>query len=249
MPREVLIEEHVRPILGALRSVPVPAKTVTDVTEPPPPPEPFITISRQPGAGALTLAHQLADALNAELPGDRPWTCWDRELIEKVAADLRLSARLIDELEDRGHSWIRDFLESLSLSDEVRHADDAKIYARVVQTIRALAQAGRVIIVGRGGVFITRNMPGGIHLRLVAPLEKRIEFIARQYQLTTEQAAERIRELERNRILFYRHFWPGLTLSPETFTLTINTAAVEMPAMVQMLVTLVKHSVPARRSP
>jgi len=246
MPREVLLEEHVRPILGALRSVAVAAKTVADVA--PPQARPFITISRQPGAGAWTLARQLADALNAELPGEQPWTCWDRELVEKVAADLKLSARLIDELEDRGHSWVRDFLESLSLSDEVRHADDARIYARMAQTIRALAQAGRVIIVGCGGVFITRNMPGGIHLRLVAPLQKRIEFMARQYQLTAEQAAQRIRELERNRATFYRHFWPGQTLSPETFTLTINTAAVEMPAIVQMLVTLVKHRVAARKS-
>ena len=43
-----------------------------------------------------------------------------------------------------------------------------------INGVRALAEVGRVIIVGRGGVFITRDLPGGIHVRLVAPREWRV---------------------------------------------------------------------------
>ena len=46
----------------------------------------FVTISRQPGAGAFALAQYLAERLNLD-GGD--WTAWDHELIDKVSADLK----------------------------------------------------------------------------------------------------------------------------------------------------------------
>jgi cytidylate kinase len=235
--------ESIRPILGAIRSVPVPAKPFGE--DPARPAAPFITVSRQPGAGAWTMAKQLIDALNLALPSEQPWTCWDKELVEKIVADTHLSAQVIDALEDRGHSWFGDFLESLSFSDNSGRADESRVYVRVAQTIRALAQAGRVLIVGRGGVFITRKMPGGIHVRLVAPFEQRIAFMAREYQLTPDKAAARVKQLEHNRQAFYRHYWPNETLSPETFALTINTAVVETPTMIEMITALVKSRVAA----
>jgi cytidylate kinase len=246
MPRSTLLSHGVGPILGAIRSVPVPAKPVSD--DPAPPPQPFITISRQPGAGGWTLARHLVEALNQQ-PNheEQSWTCWDRELVEKVAADLHLESHLVDSIEDRNGSWFTDFLESMSFSDDLRQADESKVYARVARTIRALAQTGRVVIVGRGGVFITRRMPGGMHVRLVAPFEQRVAFMEREYHLTPDRAAARVKELDRNRQAFYRRYWANETLNAETFTITINTEQVELPAMVQMLVTLVRERVMAAK--
>ncbi len=246
MSRSISVSDRIRPILGAIRTVPVPPQPGKRLPEPPP--APFITISRQPGAGAWSLAQQLSDALNQIVPAEQPWTCWDRELVEKVATDHHLSARLIDSLEDRGHSWLSDFLESLSFSDSGQQADESKVYSRVAASIRALAQTGRVVIVGRGGVFITRRMPGGIHVRLIAPVEQRVAFLARHYQLPPDKAAARVKELERNRHAFYRRYWPAESLGPETFTVTFNTASVDPPAMIDMLVALVRRCVAAPTS-
>jgi cytidylate kinase len=241
MSRSILFSTNIRPILGAIRSVPVPSRPGPEPAPLPAPP--FITISRQPGAGAWTIAKDLVDALNQALPAEQLWTCWDRELVEKVAADAHLSSRLIDSLEDRAHSWFTDLMDSLTFSDDPSHADELKVYHRVAKSIRALAQTGRVVIVGRGGVFITRKMSGGIHVRFVAPIEQRIDFIAREYELSQEQAAARVKELDRNRQAFYRRYWPNETLGPETFALTINTGAVDQTATVQILVDLVRERV------
>jgi len=245
MLRGIAISDNIRPILGAIRSVPVPPKP--DRGDSLPPAAPFITLSRQPGAGAWTLANQLVNALNESMPGDQPWTGWDRELVEKVAADYHLSARLIDSLEDRGHSWLTDFLESLSFSDSTTVADEAKVYSRVAATIRALAETGRVVIVGCGGVFITRHMRGGIHVRLVAPFERRVAFLAEHYHLPIDKAAARVKELEHNRQSFYRRYWPTETLGPDTFALTVNTAQIDPPAMIEMLTAMVRSRVLATR--
>jgi cytidylate kinase len=244
MPRSLSLHDNVHPILGAIRAVTVPARPADEAPAVSAPP--FITVSRQPGAGAWTMASQLVDALNQALPATQLWTCWDKELVEKVVADTKLSAQVIDSLEDRGRSWFTDLLESMSSSDEPGRADASRVYVRVAQTIRALAQAGRVLIVGRGGVFITRKMPGGIHIRLVAPFDQRVAFMAREYKLTPDKAAARVKELEHNRQAFYRHYWPNESLSSETFALTINTSVVDAATMVQMIVALVRSKVSAR---
>jgi cytidylate kinase len=229
----------IQPIMGAIGSVPIPAKiSIGPVSQPV---YPFLTISREPGAGAIGVGHQLADALNAELVGDeKKWTCWDREIVEKIAADHNLSERLVEGVVEKDHSWISSFLSSLSFTD-TQHADEDMVYSRAKQTIGALASAGRVVIIGRGGVFITHRLPGGIHIRLVAPFEKRVAHMVKTFGLSEKTAAARIREIEKNRRVFFKMHWPNRSLAPDQFALTINTAEVESPAIVQGVKALVEQ--------
>lgn len=243
MPRDTSI----RPILASFHTYPVDNPMHQDA---PPVAPPFFTFSREPGAGAATVARKLVDALNANA-GAPLWTCWDRELIEKIATDRKLSKQLIMELEEREHSWLSEFLDSLNFSDSQEEMNANQVYAEMRKTIRALATRGHVVIVGRGGVFITRDMPGGIHVRLMAPLQYRIANMAANDNLSTDKAAKRIRELEHNRKTFFKKFWPDETISPELFTLTINAAHVDPDATVSMLEALLRarrRAVKASRS-
>src|SRR5581483_249775 len=192
-----------------------------------------------PGAGAIDVGRAFVDAMNQDALEDQAWTCWERELVEKVAADHHLSTRLIEELEENNHSWISSFFSSLSFTDSVAHDEDA-IYHKVKRTIEALASAGRVVIIGRGGVFITRHLRGGIHLRLVAPFKDRVAFIAEKMHLTERAAGMQIREWERHRRQFFKMHWPHETVDPEHFAVTINTAEVQHEQIVQMLRGLVR---------
>ncbi len=191
MKAPITISENVRPIMAALKTLSLETKPRAERGEAP---APFITLSRQPGSGAWMLAQEFVETINADHPDGPHWTCWDRELVEKVAADHHLSERLIESLEDVDHSWLAQFLSGISFSGDY---DAMRVYRRVAATIRALAQAGHVVIVGRGSGFITRNMAGGIHLRLVAPLEHRICIIERTLNITRQQAADWIAQAER----------------------------------------------------
>ena len=196
------------------------------------PPQPFITIARQAGAGGRTLAHHLAEGLN-ELDGaGPPWQAYDRELVERVAADHNLSKRLIHTLENSSHDWLRDLVESLVYPHD---PSELKVFHRVAATIRAFAQAGRAIIVGRGGVFITDGMPCGQHIYLVAPLEHRVERMAGEWGQSRDDTEKKILELERNRQSFYRRHFPKHQVKPEAFTVTLNTAEMSDREMVDML--------------
>lgn len=234
------VELNIHPILGALQSVPIPPHEQRAAT---PKATPFVTLTREPAIDAEAVARRLVELLNNEQPPDgHVWTGWDRELVEAVAEKEHLSRQLIESLENSSHSWLMDFFSSLSFSEADR-ADEARVYKRVAAMIRALAQAGRVVIIGRGGVQITRHMPGGIHVRLAAPFEYRLEHLIHVTQSSRQQATARLRELEHNRMAFYKRYWPQDPLVSERFAMTLNAAELTTDTMAEMIRCAVRGNV------
>jgi hypothetical protein len=197
----------------------------------------FVTVSREPGAGALSFSHRLAESLANH--GEPGWTAWDQELVEKVSSEFKISRQIVALLSERRHNWLEELFQGMSQDEMARHSDELWVYKRMALTIRLLANAGRAIIVGRGGLFVTAGMPGGIHLRLVAPLAQRIEHYAEVYHLTPRDAEKKVAELSQARAEFLNRYWPGRPMVPEMFTLTLNSARMSLDEMVNAVTPLV----------
>ena len=193
-------------------------------------PIPFLTMARQCGAGGSDIAERVADCLSALHRSELPWRGYDRELVEKVAEDHELSAALLETLTDDRRTWLSDVVGG--------GPGELALLRRVAATCRALAEAGRCIIVGRGGVFITRDMPGGVHVRLVAPLDFRVARKAKEWEVSEADAESRIRKIDQNRIQFYQRYFTNAE-SAETFALTINTQAVPEDKQIELLLRLI----------
>jgi len=185
--------------------------------------QPFFTVSRQAGAGGETLGHRLGERLTLLDPADRAWVAFDRSLIERVAADHNISTELVESIGQGGRGWLEEVFESMTMRPLMR-PHELRVYKTVAETTLALAEAGRVVLVGLGSAFITQQRTGGIHVRLVAPLSHRIEQVAWTRQLTRSEALDDIHHTERRRQAFFRRFWPDQSLSAESFTVTFNTA-------------------------
>ncbi|MFA9478705.1 AAA family ATPase [Phycisphaerales bacterium AB-hyl4] len=201
-------------------------------------PQPFITISRQAGAGAHTLQEKLITRLRQFDPtpeGQHDWTGIDRELVEMVAGDDELLAQLVEGLGEQSRSWLEEVLAGMFNTN----ATEIRAYRQAAKAMRALAQRGRVILIGRGGVFVTRGMPLGVHVYLVAPERDRIEHMRHQFSITRDAATERVREIDANRQAFYQRYWPGESLSPERFTVTFNTTTATDDEIADAVLTLV----------
>lgn len=197
----------------------------------------FITISREAGAGGRTLMRGLVERLNdldPPGPGQTPWNGFDKELVEKVSQDHNLHKTLVDLLGEQTHSWLHDVFAGLT-----SQTTETQVYRRVAETIRGLAQGGRAVIVGRGGVFITHNMPRGVHIQVVAPYEYRIEQMARLLNTDEKHAANEVRRIDQNRESFYKRYWPDTPLSPSIFTATFNSAAMSDEKMVEAVLPLI----------
>ena len=209
-----------------------------------PPSAPFITISRQAGAGAMELAQALEQKLNSLDPAQRPWTTWDRELlVQKVSQEQHLPADVVEQFEKDSlqRNWLTDFLAGLSPPQPGADLDEYQLFRRVAKTVRALALAGRCILVGRGGVYATGDLPGGIHVRLIAPLEHRIALIARLKNLSQKEASLELQRIDRHRDEFHRRFFGAKALLPEIFTIAFNSAKVDDQTMADCILPLVRR--------
>lgn len=200
----------------------------------------FVTISRQAGAGGTSLAQALVERLNAIDPRPRPWSYWEREQVRKLAQTAHVPERLMETLEENSAGWFMDLLSGFARSDEALKTDEFALLKIVARAVYCLALGGRVVIVGRGGVYVTRGLPGGIHVRLVAPLEWRVAHMAREPGLTYKEAERRVDDIDRRRESFYRRHWPGQLLKPEDFTAMFNSAEVPIPVIADAIVGLVR---------
>ncbi len=180
----------------------------------------------------------MAEAMNENDKSDRPWHVFDRELVEKVAADHEISQSLIDAMDESDYSWINDMLAGMKATGRTE-STQFNVYRRVAETIVGLAEAGKVVIVGRGGANICQAMPGGVHLRLVAPVEWRVEQLAKTEKISESRAARRARDLDENRESFFTRFWGKDALEPERYTVTFNVAKVSEDQMVEAVLALI----------
>jgi hypothetical protein len=210
-------------------------------------PPPFITISRQAGIGGRTFAHRLADRLNQLDPGDKPWTVWDRELVQAVAAEHHLPENVFDEIDATHRSAFKQWLDDVFNMQPQGQLDDFQLYRRLAITVRSLARGGRVILVGRGGIYATHDLPGGVHLRLIAPLAKRVQRVAALKGLTEKQATDEIAHREHERETFHRRFHHRREPLGEAFTATLDLGSIAQDSAVEALLPLILpnlHCVP-----
>ena len=208
------------------------------------PPRVFVTISRQPGAGAVSLAHRLAERLRQQ--GEDDWSAWDRELLEKVSAEHGIPKEVLERIGNRHQSWVDDMVQSFQMNGLSPEVMEFRAYKHVVLAIRALAAAGHAIIVGQGGNFVTESMPQAIHVRLIAPLEYRIENLAKSEQVPLHTAAERVAIIDNRRAEFYKKYWQGRKLMPEMYDLTLNSAKMSPEEIVECILPIIRLRQTAR---
>lgn len=180
-----------------------------------------VTISRQAGCGAQEIAGKLAVLLQSRGPDNRcPWTVYDRDLMGKVLEDHRLPKYLATYLPEDRKPVMEDALEDFF----GLHPPQSTILKHTAETILGLAEVGNAILIGRGANIITAQVPRVLHVRLVAPLDVRIEHAHQIYGLPPLEARNFcLREdLGRERYV-YRHFSADIN-DPLLYHLVLNTA-------------------------
>ena len=188
----------------------------------PRPQRPAITISREAGAGGITIGHLVANILDDQYPGNRkvPWAVFERNLAEKVLQEHNLPAALEQFMREDTTFPLSDAVEELF----GLHPSSWRLVQHTTQTIRRLAIMGNVILVGRGANMIAARMPHVFHIRLVAPLKERVGHIEEYYELKPAEAAKMVRDLEGARKRYVRRYFRADVEDPLNYHLIINTA-------------------------
>lgn len=183
-------------------------------------PGPTVTLSRPTGSGGVAIAESLARYLQQHRPGpDASWTVFSRSLVEKVLAEHHLPTRMAEYMPEDRVSYIQDTVEELL----GLHPSRTALVTQVTETILGLAELGNCIIVGRGAHVILARNKTAFHVRLVCPLETRVERVAAREGLTREEAREFVRREDNARSRYLKTHFQSEISDPLGYHLVLNT--------------------------
>ncbi len=145
-----------------------------------------ITISRQFGSGGDEIASRICEILG--------YRQFDKRLIAQAATEAGLSEEEIIDYSEESHKMLSFMDRLLGRAPGLTQAWNRPDYAGprpgevvplseeaaltlVQKAVRSAYRMGGIVIVGRGGQAILRDVPGVLHIRIEAPIEDRIQRV------------------------------------------------------------------------
>ncbi len=199
--------------------------------------KPFVTLSREYGVGAFELSEKIVQLINANHKPEPEWASYDRKLLDKIMDDLGFSKSLAEILTDGARKKMTDFIQT-SFS---KFPPQVAVYRRMVEIIRTLAITGNVVLVGRAGNIITRDMIKGFHVRLVAPLSYRAEKISKRMNVSHKEAEQLILDKDSKRDGFIKEFVKFDNTDPNNYHLTVNLGFMSVDEAAAVIVDAMKE--------
>jgi cytidylate kinase len=181
-----------------------------------------ITISRQMGSLGRQVGEEIGRCLNYRVVM--------REVINEAASRAgvpEVALATIDELD----------LLGLRPTAAARNAYHAAVREIMVE----LAREGNVVIVGRAGQVILRGRPDVLHVRIYAPLELRVERIAKQRYVSPKAARAQVLASDKARTLYLKRYYQSRWDDPDLYDVMVNTEHLGMHDAALVVCEALKH--------
>jgi cytidylate kinase len=180
---------------------------------------PSITLSRETGAGADVISEKLVNFFKPyQEEGSLDWTVFDKNLINQILLDHNLPERLAQFYEEKKLTLMQSIINDLFYGHS-----SYEVIKKTAGTILQLVNRGNVIIVGMGGSVITSNIEEVFHVRVVAPLEQRIEHAMEVYGISRSKAFEFVPKEDQARKNYLKNYYHKDVDDPLLYDLVINT--------------------------
>ena len=115
-------------------------------------------------------------------------------------------------------------------------SSDKDSYIHFMKTaIYEFAQEGNCAIIGRGGQFLFKDIPGVLCVRVIAPAELRIERIKNRYSYNDRVAEELMHHIDHDRAGFHKYFFHINWENNDFYDLVINTKSFSVEAAVHLI--------------
>jgi CMP/dCMP kinase len=195
-----------------------------------------ITVSREYGSGGGEFATRLARRLG--------WDLVDHAIIEHTARSLGTSVEEVEAHDEATGGFVAQLLEAmrgldagyiamagappqafLSTEDYRRTADDI---------VRAAAARGRVVIVGRASQVILAGRRDVMHVRIVAPLAQRVEYVIGREGLNRDSAEARIHHKDHERASYLEREYHHRPDEAQLYDVVVNTSRLDLDSVVDL---------------
>ena len=171
----------------------------------------IITIDREYGSGAATIAATLAARLG--------WKLWDELLTIEIARIMGCDCPAVEEREERRDAlhyrlfkaFLRGSFEGTLNAQRVKMVDADCIREAAEKLVREAANEGNCVIVGRGSAYYLQSNPDAFHVFIYAPFEEKIQRL-RGMGKSEEEAHVLAETVDQDRAAYIKQYfkleWP-----------------------------------------
>ena len=187
-----------------------------------------LTISRQFGAGGITLGKMIAEKLG--------YTFADTEIIQEIAKEANVSPQWVESFEKEAGSKLSRVISSMVtqkwldrvLKDERGYLDEQIYLDYLVLIIAKMADENDVVIIGRGSQYILNDHPDAFHILLVDEFENRVKFLVDRYQFSQKKATSIVNNEDKRRLNLYRKIHKKDYDNPGLYHLVLNMNRIDL---------------------
>jgi cytidylate kinase len=197
---------------------------------------PVVTISREKGCPANSIAAKLSQRLSKHKK-EKDWSWVNKAIIEESAKELHMNPSKINHVlysEDKG--FFRDLILSFG---EKYYQSDVKVKKTLAELIGSFSRKGHVIIVGLGGVAITKGIEKSLHIKLHAPYKYRLQNVMKMEEMISEEARDYMEEADVNRKLLIDYF-NGIKAGSDLFHAHFNCSLLSEEEIVTAIVNMME---------
>lgn len=193
-----------------------------------------VTISRELGSDGTRIAEAVAAKLGV--------TALDKQVLAEMARQMGVTLDVIVQAEGRL------LAKPVAVSDEMRALmgaqrgpagamSETQFIQQMTAAIKALAQQGNAVFVGRGAQIILKDHPAALHVHLYAPPQVRAARVQQRRSLPNLEAALRmVQQVDEERKNWFRHFFSGVDWkSAKHYHLMIDTARIPLDVTVNLI--------------
>jgi cytidylate kinase len=200
-----------------------------------------ITISRQFGAGGITIGKMIAESLG--------YSFADNDILQRVAKEANVSTHWIESFEKEAGSKLSRLISSMVskrfldrvLADERGYLDEQIYLDYLVLIVAQFADEGDVVILGRGSQYILNDHPDAVHILLVNEFENRVKFMMDRYEISRKKAERTVVNEDRRRVSLYKRLGKSDYESPQLYHMVLNMGRLDLETARDMVCSLVAH--------
>ena len=190
----------------------------------------YITISRQFGSLGRPIAQEMSELLNIPF--------YDRDIVEKAAADMGLTVAQISQNEEQTASPFGHM--ALPLGSASRDTQD-KVFDAQKQAIINLADRGSAIFVGRCADYILRDQKHCLNFFIYAPKQARYLNCINTLKMKPDEARKMIDKVDRARERYWLRYAKHTPDDPEFRHLMVDSSMFGVSGTASLLASVAEH--------
>ena len=195
----------------------------------------IVTIQRELGAGGLSIGEALAGELGATLLDER-------RIIDELSARGGFSSEYLQKIDEAPPTFANSFMTDLARATalvqamEWRSTEDS-ILGEILSLVLKHAAENDVVLIGHGGPKLLADAVKRSEIFAIllhARRDWRVEQVMRRFDVSKEQAAERVRRTDDLRKKYQQHFFSADIYDARSYDLVLDTERIGIAASIDI---------------